>query len=310
MGGEENKPSFMDNVRTNWAAFRIFVWNSEKGEVLGRNAKSWAQITLFYVIYYACLAAFWAGLLYVFLQTVDLEKPTYSSYVSRPGLTNTPKSEDGVIKFSAANNNDYSKYVDQLQAIWDSLDPANQTEEQGYVDCEGTTGPPTGKYCMFNRENLGEYCVPPDFGYDKSKPCIFLSLNRVVDWEPEDYEASEIPKEVADVYETGHIAFKCGSYKNKHPEQIGHNTRMYPSGGVPFYYYPFVGTTNKTKRAMYKHPYVAVRLDLLEKEKDITLQCKTYTASIEPLAGLYTTKFESVIKLIFHLSKEPVNLKL
>lgn len=43
MGGEENKPSFMDNVRTNWAAFRIFVWNSEKGEVLGRNAKSWGN---------------------------------------------------------------------------------------------------------------------------------------------------------------------------------------------------------------------------------------------------------------------------
>ena len=60
-----------------------------------------------------------------------------------------------------------------------ALHLANQTEEQGYVDCEGTTGPPTGKYSMFNRENLGEYCVPPDFGYDKSKPCIFLSLNRV-----------------------------------------------------------------------------------------------------------------------------------
>ena len=41
------------------------------------------------MIYYACLAAFWAGLLYVFLQTVDLEKPTYSSYVSRPGKSNT-----------------------------------------------------------------------------------------------------------------------------------------------------------------------------------------------------------------------------
>ncbi|XP_022093432.1 sodium/potassium-transporting ATPase subunit beta-1-like, partial [Acanthaster planci] len=267
-----------------------------------------AEIGLFYLIYYICLAAFWGLLLYIFLLTVDLDRPTYNSYVGRPGLTAVPLAKYSMIKYSAANNNDYAKYVEQLQAIWDSLDPANQTE--GYVDCSNGTAPPEGSFCRFDRTSLGEFCVPPDFGYNQRKPCVFISLNRVVDWVPEDYEPGEIPEEVADSYKPGNIAIKCGSYKNKKPEQLGEGTRIYPYHGVPFHYFPFMATTNVSRWAGYIKPYVAVRFDLQAKEEDIKVQCKTYTATIEPLNGMYDTKFESVVAFSFHLTKEPAHLEL
>ncbi|XP_038051255.1 sodium/potassium-transporting ATPase subunit beta-1-like isoform X1 [Patiria miniata] len=306
--GEEHKPTFMENVATNWAAFRLFLWNSEKKEFLGRNGKSWAEIGLFYLIYYIFLAGFWGLMLFIFLQTVSPDHPSYNSYVGRPGLSVTPISEDSLIKYSAANDNDYAKYVDELQAIWDSLDPANQTE--GYVDCTNETAPPEGSFCQFDRTTLGEFCIPPDFGYNQRKPCVFIALNRVVDWAPEDYEAGEIPEEVADSYKPGNIAIKCGSYKNKKPEQLGPDTRIYPYYGIPNHYFPFPGNTNVSKRAGYIKPYIAVRFDLAAREEEIKVQCKTYTGNIAPLTGMYDTKYESEIAFSFHLTKEPAHLEL
>ena len=51
------------------AGFVGFLYNKEKGEVLGRTGTSWAKIGLFYVIYYSGLAAFFIALLSIFLYT-------------------------------------------------------------------------------------------------------------------------------------------------------------------------------------------------------------------------------------------------
>ena len=52
-------------------AFCQFVWNQEKKEFFGRTGLSWLKITVFYIIYYSLLAAFWALMLFIFYQTID-----------------------------------------------------------------------------------------------------------------------------------------------------------------------------------------------------------------------------------------------
>lgn len=57
---------------------------------IDRTPKSWALITLFYLIYYAFLACFWGLMLFVFFQTLDMNTPKWVAHESiigtSPGL--------------------------------------------------------------------------------------------------------------------------------------------------------------------------------------------------------------------------------
>ncbi|XP_022093414.1 sodium/potassium-transporting ATPase subunit beta-1-like [Acanthaster planci] len=295
MGGED-KPTFRQKVRTNWAAFRIFLWNSEKREFLGRNAKSWGQIGIFYLILYICLAGFWALMLFIFMQTVSPDHPTYNSYVNVPGVTLRPKFYKGDVVFNPEVPESYKDEIEDLKKIWNSLAPENQTDEV-YVDCLNDTAP-DGKFCRFDREVLGP-CRPPMFGWDEGSPCLFISLNRVSEWIPEDYDEDSVPDVIKDVYEPGNIAFHCMDYKNKYDYS---NNTIYPSAGIPFNYYPFVGTTDEDKRAHYIQPYVAVQFDLNVMDKKIKVQCRAYAGNLSPLGGLFDIDYVPDVVYEFVLS--------
>ncbi|EPB76743.1 hypothetical protein ANCCEY_04179 [Ancylostoma ceylanicum] len=58
-------------------SFSRFLYNKDRGTVLGRTAKSWCQITIFYIIFYSCLAAFWIACLAIFLNTLDSKVPRF-----------------------------------------------------------------------------------------------------------------------------------------------------------------------------------------------------------------------------------------
>ena len=49
----------------------------DTGAIMGRTPMSWLLITVFYIIYYPCLAGFWVACLYIFFQFVDNEKPRW-----------------------------------------------------------------------------------------------------------------------------------------------------------------------------------------------------------------------------------------
>ena len=49
----------------------------DTGAIMGRTPMSWLLITVFYIIYYTCLAGFWVACLYIFFQFVDDEKPRW-----------------------------------------------------------------------------------------------------------------------------------------------------------------------------------------------------------------------------------------
>ena len=77
----DNKPTILGGTaikpkeRHGWEAVRYIIHNPETGEYFTRTPKSWALITLFYIVYYSLLACFWAGMLMLFLSTVEDQKP-------------------------------------------------------------------------------------------------------------------------------------------------------------------------------------------------------------------------------------------
>ena len=68
LGGTAIKPVGWD--RTGWEAFQYMLWNPDTGEVLTRTPLSWLKITVFYCIYYSCLAGFWIACMNIFFATL------------------------------------------------------------------------------------------------------------------------------------------------------------------------------------------------------------------------------------------------
>ena len=58
-------------------AFSHFMFEPSTGAIMGRTPMSWALITVFYLIYYTLLAAFWTLCIFIFFQTIDEFQPRY-----------------------------------------------------------------------------------------------------------------------------------------------------------------------------------------------------------------------------------------
>uniref|UniRef100_A0A8C9FVT7 Sodium/potassium-transporting ATPase subunit beta-3 n=1 Tax=Pavo cristatus TaxID=9049 RepID=A0A8C9FVT7_PAVCR len=77
---KETKKPFRQSV----AEWRQFVYNPNSGEFLGRTAKSWGLILLFYLVFYGFLAALFTFTMWVMLQTLSNDIPKYRDRISSP----------------------------------------------------------------------------------------------------------------------------------------------------------------------------------------------------------------------------------
>jgi len=96
LGGTAIKPKGWD--RTGLEAFKYFLYDPDTGAILSRTPESWAKITAFYLVYYACLSAFWLACLNIFFLTLPDNGPKWTlekSIVSNnPGVGVRPYNND------------------------------------------------------------------------------------------------------------------------------------------------------------------------------------------------------------------------
>ncbi|GAV04800.1 hypothetical protein RvY_15024 [Ramazzottius varieornatus] len=198
-----------------WASFMEFLYNKKEGTVLGRTGKSWLQITVFYIIFYGVLAAFFAVLLVLFLQTLDPNQPKWQRdqgiIGDTPGMGFRPTPKDSGstliwVKSSGPSANTSQQYIDSLTDYLKPYSPGGATEAgKGvtYVDCSSPTGnnkagPNT--VCAVRPESFGACNQKNNFGYTTGQPCVLLKLNRIFNWEPKTYSTADLPQELNDWY--------------------------------------------------------------------------------------------------------------
>jgi len=132
-----------------------FLYDRNKGAFLGRTPKSWALITIFYLIYYSCLAAFWAFSMFVFMRTtLNEQHPRWiaeNGLIGRsPGIGVRPSQSDAlmdsgmfVFNWQQEDTKDglegYGGWVQRTQEFLD------QTYFQTFEDCYNTN--PNNTYC-------------------------------------------------------------------------------------------------------------------------------------------------------------------
>ncbi|KAK5609785.1 hypothetical protein CRENBAI_021086 [Crenichthys baileyi] len=272
------------------AGWKKFVWNSEKGELLGRTGGSWLKITVFYVIFYGCLAGVFIGTIQAMLQTLSLYKPTWQDRVAPPGLTHTPHEKSEVF-FNTKEMETYLPYVKVLRDFLNQYDDEKQTDNMQFEDCGAEPGDYKNrgdlesdmgvrKACRFSKTLLGPCSglEDPDYGFKQGKPCVIVKLNRIVNFRPKPpYSNDSIPEEAQHKVQAHVIPLYCTNKKEEDAGKIG-EIKYYGIGeGFPLQYYPYYG---KRLHPHYLQPLVALQFTNLTMNTELRIECKVFGENI------------------------------
>lgn len=144
------------------------------------------------------------------------------------------------------------------------------------VDCNyGQAGVKSNKSCAVDLNDLGMCGRELGYGYHHGSPCIFIKLNKIVNWQPEFLTLSELAssglsseylESLIDRLEERHPAYlksiwvECRGRHTIDRVHLGSIT-YYPERGFPYFYFPY-----KTEQLFYLEPIVAVKFENPESE--------------------------------------------
>ncbi|XP_076674415.1 sodium/potassium-transporting ATPase subunit beta-2-like [Andrena cerasifolii] len=279
-----------------WEGFRVFLWNSETGQFLGRTGASWAKILLFYVIFYAVLAGFFGAMLTVFYQTLDPNQPKWqldaSLIGSNPGLGFRPMPpasnvESTLIWYKASDEGNFLHWTKELDKFLEEYQkPAGGTNgAQQRMICDYGKPPAPGKVCDVDMAQWGQCTKQNKYGYNKSAPCIFLKLNKIFGWKPVYYnDTKNLPetmpadlrehiKQEAENHRVETVWVSCAGENPADVENMG-AIQYIPRRGFPGFYFPFTNTPG------YLSPLVAVFFERPKYGVLINIECKAWAHNI------------------------------
>lgn len=260
-----------------------FIWNSQTKEFLGRSGASWAKVSFFYSVFYACLGGFFIGMLAVFMQIMPVDKPTYYAEDStmaqkglNPGMGFRPQVdvEDNLIAF---NNNEYEnekgfkKLTDNLKIFLEAKYPEQNQDE--IIDCvdgqDYSEELKAGKSCSFDYKKVfeGTNCTEEHkFGYNTNKVCVLVKLNKIVGWSPKsDDHRVEIKCEGSTSVDVDNL--KKITYHSE-------NNLNGEAGYISTKYFPYYSQKS------YRAPFVFVQFDL-ETNVLVNVRCRAYANNID-----------------------------
>jgi len=193
--------------RTFCESIRIFFYNSENGSFCSRTPKSWSQILLFFLCFYAVLFGLWASWMYAFLMSLPetASGPKYmlegSLLGTNPGVGLKPGNDMRELQSKPNIRQSFT-----LHRLASSYDTEIKHRNKEYADrlklfldqYSITSNDRSTEYQKFPLETLGD-CWKYPYGYlDDLEPCFILSLNRIWNWQPvaisnEDFEENDWP---------------------------------------------------------------------------------------------------------------------
>jgi len=309
----------------NCAAFMRFVYNPSEGTVLGRGGKSWARISVFYLFYYAFLAALFTISVTVCFHCLDEYTPYYQNRLENPGVTIQPKipphiSLEKDIFYSVSDADSYGKYTAQLDDFLEAYDADKQTGDD-WKDCDYSLANTDAVFndnnttpsCKFDAATKLGPCGTGDYGYAEGEPCVLVKLNRVINWlplgyaDPADSEAGEFSKSppLSDLLDgktsKSHLLYvSCYGMKeedrinlNGEAAQVSKQTKYYPEG-LPFGFYPYYGAKHQPN---YLSPVVGVQFTNVTKGELISVGCKVYARNIDEMEKLESGYFNFKLQI-------------
>lgn len=275
-----------------------YLYNSQDGKILGRTAKNWAQLLLFYAAFYTVLAALFAICMQGLLVTLNHQYPKWQLDESRigtnPGVTFRPRQDDSelsAIHYTAANKTSVAEWVGLVNQF---LEPYTDNTKlpgggKNQVICDFNTPPKAGQVCAFEVNNLGPCTATGGYGYNQSAPCVFIKLNRIYGWIPEFYEVDDLPtdmpQDLADYIRSlpaadrKQVWVSCKELTNSEDDLLK-GVDYYPGRGFPSYYYPYMNVEG------YLSPLVAVHFTRPTPGNTFSIECRAWAKNIIYRGGM------------------------
>nr|XP_022909622.1 sodium/potassium-transporting ATPase subunit beta-1-like [Onthophagus taurus] len=265
------------SCKENWLKCCKFTYNKETGECLGRSCKKWLSLLAFYLLYVLFTLSGFFGILFVMVhimeeQGLDSLKSKLTLFTGAcPGLAIIPKlslQKAPLLWYKSDDpktQNEYVEKIDQFLAKYDG----NKTGSNVYVDCSKTKRR-RGQYCTFTRNDLGP-CGNSSYGYDSFQPCFYITLNKIIGWDPKDYRPEGSSD--SDRIENEIIMVTCKAIHHYDAEHLG-PIKYYPTNGFHEYFFPYDGSD------LYLPPAIAVQFPEMKTGYVIGIKCLSYDVGI------------------------------
>jgi sodium/potassium-transporting ATPase subunit beta len=272
-------------IKQRLSSFGTFLYDSSKGTVLGRGPRSWCEITTFYVIFFACLAGFFAATMAGFYQTIDEKQPRLQGESSllraNPGMGYEPMPDiDTTLIYARMPQTDNKEYVKSINKVLQSY----KAENLDNVDCTGEMNVRLDEKvaCAVDYDNLTRGCNEENaYGMAEGKPCILLKLNRIYDWVPRVWTEEEFKSAnpVADSFKANYTADKiwidCHGENPADNDNLGlDDVEYFPQQGFPLAYYPYKNQKD------YRSPLVFVKFNGVAHHLALMIECKALAKNI------------------------------
>jgi len=263
--------------RHGWEAVSWFLYDKNTGAIMGRTPLSWLLITIFYIIYYACLAGFWAVMLIIFFQFIDEKEPMWQQdRIGRsPALGVRP-------------GQDWDN-IDSSMLIFNKEQPKDGKTIPGYEQWVGRTNEFLEKQGYINKgvrheklKNLGECSgeQDPSFGYSKGTPCVLLKLNKIYGLKHDYYNKSiedmpkELQKRIDEATDKKQVWVACTGENPADQESMGDFTYFPKDGGFSHTNYPYINQKD------YLSPLVAVKFKNPPVGQFLHIECRAWAENI------------------------------
>jgi len=285
--------------RKGFEAFSYFMYNPETGEIMGRTWLSWLKITIFYIIYYTFLAAFWILMLIVFFQFIEEKAPRWQKgkglIGESPALGVRPKQADANIDSSIIMwRRDLAKKVDEKYDVvpgyqeWvtrtnEFLAPYNKKDITNGLDCPNENKT-MDQFCKFDLSQLGDCGTMENYGFDKGTPCLMIKLNKIFGLEHTYYTKEgdfpdETPMEVKNRMKAAknknQVWLHCKGENAADRENLGEIEYFPSEAGFPSHFFPFMNQDD------YQSPLVAVHLKNPKEGVLIHMECRAWADNIK-----------------------------
>lgn len=240
---------------------KIFLWNPETREFMGRTADSWGRILLYYLVFYSFLAGLFALCMHVMLLTLSPYTPKYRDRVAPPGVMIRPHVNKILeINFSFGNPQSWKPYVNNLEQFLGAYNDSVQERKNavctpGSYFIQDTEESTMKRACQFKRSLLKNCSGLEDqtFGYSRGHPCILLKMNRIIGYRPG--------------YGTP-VTVSCKGRKDDMSNVLA--VDFYPSSTFDPMYFPYYG---KRTHENYTSPLVAMQFTL-KMNQTVSIQCQ------------------------------------